>query len=500
MSPAAALPFLVRRSLAVVVFAVVLPSGAQADVPLGWDIGSQTPDFSAFYLAGAPGVETSTNWHAEMGKADVYVVSTCAMWCAPCQQFAQQAAAMKQALAAEGIGVEFYDFIFQNTAMQEPGSADAQAWIDNIWSSDAENVWYGGNISETDPDSVVIDMFTAAQNAGGSGTAIPSIAVLDRNFVVREFVEGFSQSQLESKIGSVYAASKRSSLNYALRPESFSSGALQTVSARANYTIDGALDVAGGGIATSANYVVKPGYIGQLYDVTTLSLNVSSILTIAEEGTRDLGDLVVSAVLDDETTIRLRSHEVLWSPVFGPLTGIDELGVATAGAVFEDMPALAQGSFLGGSRDLDLLVLDLAPDNFEAYAGDGLDDDWQVGFFGLPPNVDAGPGKNPDKDPHDNRFEFLTGYDPTDGSDFFRFRVVDRGASRVTLQLSKVIPGTRYRFERSRDLEATGFWGEFLDIASPVELLDHQEMDSSATDTIQYYRVGVERDEEIEED
>ena len=62
--------------------------------------------------------------------------------------------------------------------------------------------------------------------------------------------------------------------------------------------------------------------------------------------------------------------------------------------------------------------------------------------------------KNPDNDPHDNRFEFLTGYDPTNSGDFFTLEVLDLTGTTTSLQLSKIIPGTRYRIERSLDINA----------------------------------------------
>jgi len=169
----------------------------KADLVTGWNPGERAPDFDAFYLD--QGVQTATTWFEESG-ADVYVVSTCAMWCTPCQFFAEQSLAMTQSMAAEGIIVEFYDFIFQDSSLLEPDASDAQAWIDVAWSSDPQNVWFGGDIPLSASESVTNDIFNAIISSGGSGQAIPGIVVMDRNFVVQDLQEGFSRSHIEDSI------------------------------------------------------------------------------------------------------------------------------------------------------------------------------------------------------------------------------------------------------------------------------------------------------------
>jgi hypothetical protein len=56
----------------------------------------------------------------------------------------------------------------------------------------------------------------------------------------------------------------------ALTTTSFAPGIPQARSA--NYLVDGALDPSGGVIAISENYVLKPGYIGQLHDPVSLAV------------------------------------------------------------------------------------------------------------------------------------------------------------------------------------------------------------------------------------
>jgi hypothetical protein len=81
-----------------------------------------------------------------------------------------------------------------------------------------------------------------------------------------------------------------------------------------------------------------------------------------------------------------------------------------------------QGSYASLSGLFDLTVLNVLPDNFGSYAGDGLDDSWQNQYFGLD-NPDAGPLSDPDSDGQNNRFEFTAGLVPTDPASRFLLRI-----------------------------------------------------------------------------
>lgn len=87
------------------------------------------------------------------------------------------------------------------------------------------------------------------------------------------------------------------------------------------------------------------------------------------------------------------------------------------------------------------------------YAGDGIDDNWQVTHFGAPPNANAAPTIDADGDPKNNLYEFLTGFDPNDGNAFFQMDSNDFPApTTFELNLNKVIPGRTYRILSSPDL------------------------------------------------
>jgi len=223
---------------------------------------------------------------------------------------------------------------------------------------------------------------------------------------------------LLSFCSAVYAhAGPRASTDYTITTETTDAGGARTTSAA--YTHDGSL---GGvvGISSVAPPVetAKHGYIGQLYEVTGLAVTATPA-SVDEGGTRQLAAM---QVLDDDSYLAVNAGEVGWSVVTGPLTGISAAGLASAGTVYQDTPATVQGSHGGLDGQFELTVLDIDPDNFGSYAGDGLCDGWQVLHFGLD-NPLAAPGADPDGDGQDNRFEFTAGTDPTDAASRFLLRI-----------------------------------------------------------------------------
>lgn len=247
---------------------------------------------------------------------------------------------------------------------------------------------------------------------------------------------------------------------------------------------DGSLGGIGGSSTQSAT-TAKHGYIGQLYDLMALQL-AASPLTVNENGTRQL---TAALVMDDATTLAAAGG-FTWSIVSGPLA-IDTSGLASGQLVYQDTAATARASLNGATGTLELTVLDTLADNFGSYAGDGLDDAWQVGFFGLD-NPDAGPHQNPDHDFYPNLIEFLTGSDPVSSADFFRFEIASLNGPSSTLQLSKIIPGTRYRIQRSTDLGRIDPWAEVASFTTASEVSGHQVTVPTSSAVREFYRLTVE--------
>ena len=180
----------------------------------------------------------------------------------------------------------------------------------------------------------------------------------------------------------------------------------------AAYTDDGSLGSPGGyaSLAVPAE-TVRDGYAGQLFDVTALTLTAATPLV--NEGGTD--QLAAWQALDDGSFVVVPATAVAWSPAGGPLTGIGSSGLATAGIVYEDTAATAQGSLGGFTATLTLTVRNVNGHDFGSYAGDGIDDQWQVQNFGLNNSL-ASPSADPDGDGLNNLGEWAFGLDPIVGS------------------------------------------------------------------------------------
>ncbi len=201
--------------------------------------------------------------------------------------------------------------------------------------------------------------------------------------------------------------------------------------------------------------------IGQFYDQVGFAVTALPA-TVDEGATRQLE---AALTMDDQSTIDVAESEVNWLVVAGPVAAIDSEGLATAGLVFENTEAIVQGTFGSALDELSLTIVNTEADNLPGYAADGIDDGWQVGYFGLPPNENAGPNANPDKDRDNNLAEFLFGFSPLDPKDYFQFSPLGFGPTGTfRMMANKVIPGRIYTLTSSLDL------GETLPFAPLKEL------------------------------
>ena len=212
-------------------------------------------------------------------------------------------------------------------------------------------------------------------------------------------------------------AETRTSASYSISTETINSGGARTTSA--DYTNNGSVGgIAGVSTVASPAETAKSGYVGQLFDVTGFTLTAVSLNV--NEGTTD--QLAAWQTLDDATFLAVPAASVAWSVQSGPLTGISAGGLATAGIVFQNTAATAQGIYLGQTGTLALTVLDTIPDNFGSYAGDGVGDDWQVQYFGQN-NPLAAPNADADGTGQTNLFKYIAGLNPTDPNSRFTLTV-----------------------------------------------------------------------------
>ena len=175
--------------------------------------------------------------------------------------------------------------------------------------------------------------------------------------------------------------SQRLSSDYSIVSDALDAGGGRTTSL--NAVNDGRLGGFGGiSTVSSPGKIAKHGFVGQLYDVVGLVVFVEP--ANLDEGAAQ--QLAAAVALDDDTALPDAMTRVSWTVLSGPLA-INAEGLATAAAVYEISVATVQGRFMGFEDTINLTVLNSNPDNYGAFAGDGIDDILQVGFFSQPANI-----------------------------------------------------------------------------------------------------------------
>jgi hypothetical protein len=282
-------------------------------------------------------------------------------------------------------------------------------------------------------------------------------------------------------------AGPRASTNYNVPTDTTDAGGKRTTSAA--YTHDGSV---GGitGISTVASpaQTAKAGYLGQLSEVTALQL-AATPTTVNETATCQIS---AAELLDDLTTNAVPAASIAWSVASGPLTGINSTGLATAATVYQNTAATAQGSYAGTTGTLGLTVLDSIKDNFAGYASDGVGDDWQVQYFGAPPNANAGPLLDPDGDRQNNLFEYTAGLNPNSDASRFTLRlatVPDQPGQKKVI-FDPLVAGRSYTVLTSPNL-TNGSWIPLAGSTSSDNGSQRTITDTSALEDRKFYTVEI---------
>ena len=281
-------------------------------------------------------------------------------------------------------------------------------------------------------------------------------------------------------------AASRSSASYSVPADTADAGGRRATSAA--YTHDGSIGgIAGVGTVAAPVEVAKHGYLGQIYNATSLALS-ANLTNVNEGATRQLA---ARALLDDGTTLNLAPAAVAWSPASGPILSISAGGLLTAANVYEDTSATAQGTWRGLSATLGLRVINSENDNFGTYASDGIDDAWQVQYFGVG-NPNAGPGGDPDGDEQSTGYEYYAGSNPTDGSSFFRFRIeqIPGQPTRKNLVFSPRVPDRIYAIHYKLDFNSSD-WEKLNGFSVSDAGPQRTVTDMHATETNKFYRVEI---------
>jgi hypothetical protein len=283
-------------------------------------------------------------------------------------------------------------------------------------------------------------------------------------------------------------ADQRESANYSILADTLDAGGQRITSA--NYTIDTSLSPVTGISETAAPAeIAKNGYVGQLFDITGLVVAAAQP-EVAETASVQL---VARYQLDDATFLAIAPNTVTWQILSGPIASIAADGIATTAAVYEDTPATASGTLGTLSGTLALTVLNTIPDNYGSYAGDAIDDAWQIRYFGLD-NPLAAPDLDPDGDGETNLFEFIAGVDPTDPNSHFRFRIesVPGEPAQKNLIFSPRLEDRTYTALSAETLSAAAFAP--LPSFSITDNGDERTLtDLNATVPAKFYRIGISK-------
>lgn len=232
----------------------------------------------------------------------------------------------------------------------------------------------------------------------------------------------------------------------------------------------------------------KAGFLGQIYDVTGLTLTAVQA-TVAENGTRQLLPLLT---LDDATLLAVPAASATWSVLDGPVD-VSTSGLASGETIAAADTALVRASYLGFTADLNLSVLNVNADDFGTYAADGLADDWQVQHFGED-NPLAAPGLDPDGDGLTNLFEFTAGLLPGSAASVFRHRIesVPGQPLQKRLIFQPRYASRTYVIESSPTLGPSADWQPVTNILVTDSGDERTLTDLSATGGARFYRVRIE--------
>jgi hypothetical protein len=194
------------------------------------------------------------------------------------------------------------------------------------------------------------------------------------------------------------------------------------------------------------------------------------------------------------TTLHGPVSATVQAPTAVTLASISASGLATAAAVFQDSPAVVQGTYQNLTSTLSLTVLNTLPDNFGAYAADGIDDDWQVLYFNLPPNPQAAPGADPDGDGQSNLFEFTAGLIPTSAASTFVIQAlpVTGQPAQMRIVFSPRLAGRSYTVQTSTTLLAPS-WLPLTTFTISDDGTIRTVTDTSTLGIRKFYRVQITR-------
>lgn len=287
-------------------------------------------------------------------------------------------------------------------------------------------------------------------------------------------------------------AAPRTSAHYEMDAETLDSGGARAASVRY-----GNIGSFGGGAGIQSNVtqsaVVKNGYLGQITDSTGLQIYPGQTLNLGGPTVNEGASIQLSALemMDDGTRNKLPVNAVSWTIDYGPITSIGTGGLVNAGLVYEDSLATIACAYFDQSTTLDMTVKNINLDNFGSYSGDGLDDAWQVQYFGLnSPN--ATPSADPDGDGQPNAVEFAAGVVPNDPTSLFQTWVesVPEQPQLKRIVFSPRLSNRTYSLEYETDLTLDA-WTPLTGTTQIDNGLEREVTDPDGAGAAKFYRVRI---------
>lgn len=267
-------------------------------------------------------------------------------------------------------------------------------------------------------------------------------------------------------------AQTRTSESYSISTETADDGGGRA--SGGTYAMNGSIGtIAGVSSVASAQETAKAGYLAQIYNVTALQITASA-------GTVNVGQTIQlggNGSLDDGTSLVLPPARVAWSVQSGPITSISGGGVATAGTIYVNTPAVVGGSFGGFTASLGLTVINAS---FDA---------WQVQYFGQN-NPLAAPQVDADGTGETNLFKYIAGLNPINPESRFLVRIGSGGPGEMTISFAPIAPGRSYAVQYCTNLVSANW--QTLTGASESVIGDAMfVIDPNSSGPQRFYRVQI---------
>ena len=242
-----------------------------------------------------------------------------------------------------------------------------------------------------------------------------------------------------------------------------------------------------GATETTTNFLAKAGYIGQLYNVTAITLYATASTITANGGT---SQLYGAALLDDNSITELSGSDVNWSLVSGPMAFISTSGLVTTDAESVDSSAVVAGSWMGAANTTTLFVLN---GNYGVYGSADIPDTWQVQYFGLN-NPNATPGVDADRTGQTNLFKYIAGLDPLDPNSRFDVNIqpVSGQLGQKQIVFTPVVAGPTYTAVSSSRLSGSS-WVALNSFSQSDNGSQRTVTDLAAAGTKKFYRVQISK-------